>query len=264
MKLHTTAKGTAMTDTRERERERESNNGANHTKSILIGFCVLVFGYFWGGITVYKQIFPFEQIRYVKNALLGGSLQQANQPKPRNTIFQTFSPQVSVVMIGDSITQGGEWNDIFPQTKIANRGIGGDRADDILMRMEPIFSVNAKKAFLMVGINDIYSGQTTSTIFENYTNIVRQLKSKGIEVYIQSTLECSKSKCGNKLQQVRELNGKLKAYAKEQNITYININDGLTTEDDGLLSQFSLDGVHLLGNGYLKWADTLSPYIKSN
>lgn len=218
---------------------------------------MLIFGYFWGGLTVYKQIFPFEQIRGVKNALFG----QANQPKPRNTIFQTFSPQVSVVMIGDSITEGGEWNDIFPQTKIANRGISGDRADDILLRMEPIFSVNAKKAFLMVGINDISSGMTTETIFENYINIVQQLKRRGVEVYIQSTIECSKSKCGIKLQQVRDLNNKLKAYANEQNITYININTGLATEVDGLLSQYSPDGVHLLGSGYLMWAKTITPYI---
>lgn len=242
-------------------RERESNKGANKPKSLVIGFVVLLVGYFWGGMTVYKNIFPIEQIRYVKNALLGGSLQEANQSSERNTIFQTFSPQVSVVMIGDSITARGEWNDMFPQIKIANRGIGGDRADYILLRMEPIFAVNAKKAFLMVGINDIYRGQTISTIFENYTNIVRQLKKKGIEVYIQSTLECNKSKCGNKLQQVRELNGKLKAYAKEQNLTYININAQLTTEADGLLSQFSFDGIHLLGNGYLKWAETLAPYM---
>lgn len=196
--------------------------------------------------------------------LLGGSLQKPNEPKPRNTIFQTFTPQVTVVMIGDSITEGGEWSDIFPQTKIANRGIGGDKTDDILRRMEPIFSVNAKKAFVMIGINDIYNWQTIDTIFNNYIDIVRQLKSKGTDVYIQSTLECSKNKCGDKLEKVRELNKKLKAYAAEQKITYININDGLTTEEDGLLGQYSLDGVHLLGSGYLKWSKTLSPYIASN
>ena len=252
-------KRTAMTNT-----ERESNKSANKTKSILIGVLLVGFGYFFGGLTYYKQLFPFEQIRSVKNIFFGGSLQQANEPKPRNTLFQTFSPTANVVMIGDSITEGGVWDEIFTETRVSNRGIGGDRADDILLRMEPIFAVNAKKAFVMVGINDIYSGQSIEYIFTNYKNIVQQLKNKGTAVYIQSTLECSINKCGNKLDKVRELNTKLKSYAAEQKIPFIDINVGLTSEKQGLLSDYSLDGVHLLGKGYLKWSQTISPYVYSN
>ncbi|KAF0159755.1 MAG: lipolytic protein [Syntrophaceae bacterium] len=166
-------------------------------------------------------------------------------------------------MIGDSITAGGEWSEIFSQTKIANRGIGGDRAEDILRRMEPIFAVNAKKAFVMVGINDIFRYESINTIFNNYTNIVQQLRSKGTEVYIQSTLECSKSRCGNKLEKARELNEKLKAYAAQHEIAYININNGLTSETEGLLKEYTPDGIHLLGSGYLKWSKTISPYVYS-
>lgn len=227
---------------------------------------VLIVGiacYFWGGLTFYKQLFPFEQIRTVKNALLGGSVVKVYGPKPRNTIFQTFSPRANVVMIGDSITNRGEWSEIFPQTKIANRGIDGDRADDILRRMDPIFAVNAKKAFVMVGINDISSGQGVDTIFANYTNIVQQLKSRGTAVYIQSTLECSKSNCGDKLEKVRDLNGKLKAYAAQQQLAYININDGLRSEKNGLLKDYTPDGIHLLGSGYLKWSKAIAPYVNS-
>lgn len=229
-----------------------------------MALCFLLSGYLFGGLTVYKQIWPFDEIRYLKNIFFGGSLQKADEPKPRNTIFQSFSPRVAVVMIGDSITEGGEWADMFPEVKIANRGIGGDRTDDILRRMEPIFSVHAKKAFLMIGINDVYSGRDETVIFNDYISIVRQLRSNGSEVYIQSTLECSKSKCGSKLQKVRVLNNKLKAYADEHGITFININNRLATKEDGLLSQYSLDGVHLLGGGYLEWRKTIAPYIYSH
>lgn len=245
-------------------RERDGNSGANKSKSILIGICLLGFGYFFGGLTIYKQLFPYEHIRSVKNIFFAGSLQQANEPKPRNTIFQTFSPKATVVMIGDSITEGGVWDEIFTETRVSNRGIGGDRANDILLRMEPIFAVNAKKAFVMVGINDIYNGQSIDMIFTNYTSIVQQLRQKGTAVYIQSTLECSANKCGNNLEKVRELNKKLKSYAAEQKIPYIDINAGLTSEKQGLLSEYSLDGVHLLGKGYLKWSQTISPYVYSN
>ena len=231
---------------------------------MLIGICILAFGYFWGGLSATEQMFPFEQIAYIKNTLFKVSTQHTDQPKPRNSIFQVFRPQVSVVMIGDSLTEAAEWNDIFPDIKIANRGVGGDRADKILLRMEPIFAVNAKKAFLMIGINDIYSGQTISTIFDNYTNIIRQLKNRGIEVYIQSTLECSKSTCGERLEDVRKLNKKLKAYATENHVQFININDGLTSQQAGLLNVYTYDGIHLLGNGYVVWSKAIQPYMTSN
>jgi lysophospholipase L1-like esterase len=217
--------------------------------------------YFWGVLTFYKQIFPSEQLRVLKNALFGSS---SVEPKWRNTIFQTFSPQANVVMIGDSITEDAEWSEIFPQVNIANRGINGDKTDDILRRMEPIFAVNAKKAFIMVGINDIYQGRSVETTFANYTNIVQQLKSKGSAVYIQSTLECNKNACGDTLDKIRLLNLKLKAYAAQQKLIYININEGLTSEKYGLLNDYTYDGIHLLGSGYLKWSRTIAPYVNSN
>jgi lysophospholipase L1-like esterase len=167
-----------------------------------------------------------------------------------------------IVMIGDSLTQGAEWEEIFPHVTIANRGIGGDTSADILRRMEPIFSVNARKAFLMVGTNDIQAGLTTNEILKNYIDLIESLQVKGIEVYIQSTLECNKSKCGPRLIKIRELNHQLKAYADIHNLPFININYNLTTESDGLLNKFTNDGIHLLGDGYLIWSKNLAPFMK--
>jgi|LauGreSBDMM110SN_4_FD.fasta_scaffold1061378_1 hypothetical protein len=88
--------------------EIESNSSANKTKSIQIGVLLLGFGYFFGGPTYYKQLFPFEQNRSVKkNTFFGGSSQQSDELKPHNTLFQTFSLTANVVKIGDSITAGG-------------------------------------------------------------------------------------------------------------------------------------------------------------
>ena len=233
-------------------------------KTTLIVVVVGIAGYFWGGLTVYERLFPYEQVRAAYYALHDGPLGTVAKPNPRNTIFQTFSPQANVVMIGDSLTADGEWSEMFPQSKIANRGIGRDRADNILLRMDPILAVNPNKAFVMVGINDIGYGQSVDTIFSNYTNIVQQLTDKGITVYIQSTLECSKSVCGDRLDKVRDLNTRLSTYAEQQKLSYININAGLTTEKDGLLKDYTYDGTHLLGSGYLKWSKTIAPYVTSN
>ena len=46
-----------------------------------------------------------------------------------------------VVMIGDSLTDGAEWREIFPDQKIVNRGIDSDTTDGVLARLDEIVSI---------------------------------------------------------------------------------------------------------------------------
>ncbi|MEI7492977.1 MAG: GDSL-type esterase/lipase family protein [Alphaproteobacteria bacterium] len=204
---------------------------------------------------MYKYVFPFEQIKSIKSFFLP-SLPVTNAPsKPRNELFKIFCPQSDVVMIGDSITEYALWNEIFPYIRIANRGVGCDRTDDILERMEEIFSVNAKKAFLMFGINDIFAGVDVNTIFNNYIQIIKKLQDKNISCYVQSTLECSKLGHELQLKYIRSLNRKLKKYCTSNGLEYININNEIDESD------YTADGIHLLASGYLKWSKTIALYF---
>ncbi len=106
----------------------------------------------------------------------------------------------------------------------------------------------------MIGTNDIIKSFPTDDIFADYSQIVEILESKGIEVVVQSTLECSIAICGKRLQAVRELNKKLLEYTESNGLAYVNVNSGMTSEDEGLLARYSADGVHLLGEGYSVWA----------
>jgi lysophospholipase L1-like esterase len=247
---------------------RDRNNVPNTAKSILIGIFFLAFGYLLGVITVDKKIFPFEKIPLVKGVLtekysVNNSLPANPNWQERREQFEIFGRQADVVMIGDSITHFGHWGDIFSNIKIANRGISGDRTDDVIRRIDNIISVKPKKAFVMIGTNDLTLGISVDDVFSNYKKIVTSLQNNKIQVFIQSTIECSKSSCGVKLENVRKLNEKLKAYAIEKNITFININDGLTSQQDGLLKEYTNDGLHLIGNGYVVWSKTISPYVKN-
>lgn len=71
-------------------------------------------------------------------------------------------------MVGDSITQAGMWEDMFPDIRIANRGIGSDRTDDVLRRINPILSVGAHRAFIMLGVNDISPDRSVDDIVRDY------------------------------------------------------------------------------------------------
>jgi len=167
-------------------------------------------------------------------------------------------------MIGDSLTAAAPWNEIFPKVQIANRGMDGDTTHDILSRMDTILSVSPKKALIMVGINDIHRGASLDSVFQNYREIVKRLQQAGVIVIIQSTLECSKDVCGDRVNQVRDLNKQLEDFAKGNNIVFLDINADLSNPSDGLLSKFTYDGIHLLASGYVKWSERIRPYVTAN
>ena len=167
-------------------------------------------------------------------------------------------------MIGDSLTAGAPWNEIFPNVQIANRGIGGDTTDDILLRMDTILSVSPKKALIMVGINDVRRGASPGSVLRNYSEIVKRLQQAGVTVIIQSTLDCSKDVCGDQVYQIRDLNKQLEDFAKRNNIVFLDINADLSSPSDGLLSKYSYDGIHLLASGYVKWSERIRPYLTPN
>jgi len=237
--------------------------------AIILLFVAAV-GYFWGGFTVYKQIFPYYQLQILKNKYVGGSPLSSPKSKHLNdqlqrSMFQTFSPTSDVVMIGDSLTAGAPWNEIFPKVQIANRGIAGDTTDDILLRMDTILSVSPKRALIMVGINDfILRGASPGSVFQNYREIVERLQQAGVTVIIQSTLECSKEVCGDQVYQVRDLNKQLEDFAKGNNVVFLDINAVLSSPSEGLLSKYSYDGFHLFASGYVKWSQTIRPYLTAN
>ena len=63
---------------------------------------------------------------------------------------------------------------------------------------------------------------------------------------------------------MRELNQELRKYASTNNVEYIDINNGLSSETDGLLPEYTYDGIHLSGKGYLVWSRAIRPYIEVN
>lgn len=245
--------------------------GNNHIKlaqkwsqKALVWVVLFFLGFLFGAIITHRKILPIDEIREFKNSLTKNiSSLQANPSWPeRVEQFEIFGREADVVMIGDSITQAGHWEDIFPGSSIANRGVGGDRTDDILRRIHSIQSTKPKKAFLMIGINDFTSGKNINETLNDYIKIVEYLKKQNIIVFIQSTIECRRLVCRDKLDKVRELNKKLEAYANNNKLVFINLNSDISTEQDGLLEKYTYDGIHLLGRGYVEWRKKIKPFIE--
>ncbi|MBY0540859.1 MAG: hypothetical protein K2P52_05535 [Campylobacterales bacterium] len=164
-----------------------------------------------------------------------------------------------IVMLGDSITDEGEWAELLDSRLVQNRGISGDTTDGVLQRLDSI-NKSAEKVFIMIGVNDIMRGKSVDEIFFNYQKIIQILKEKNIKVYIQSTLFIGEKRAENFNIKVETLNIKLKQFASDNNLIFIDLNKILSS-NKMLKHEFTSDDLHINGSAYKLWVQEIKKYF---
>ncbi|GHU83511.1 hypothetical protein FACS189468_8660 [Spirochaetia bacterium] len=121
------------------------------------------------------------------------SYQDNPQYNWRNSYFAVYKKaNIKIVMLGDSITQGIQWNELLGRADIANRGIGSDTTRGFLNRMADIIDLNHEFCFVMGGINDIGHTIPVKEIGINIKIIIDQCKYNNITPVVQSCLYVSR------------------------------------------------------------------------
>lgn len=188
----------------------------------------------------------------------------------RATLFEKLPVTSSdVIFLGNSITNGAEWSELFRNPHVKNRGISGDIAEGVYDRLGVITEGRPKKIFLLIGINDVARGTVADTIVKRIEKIVRRIKEETprTKIYIQSLLPVNDQfgKFGGHTSRgnvVLDVNRKLVLLAEKEAVTYIDLYSHFKNENDEKLNpQYTNDGLHLLGNGYMLWKKIVEKYI---
>jgi lysophospholipase L1-like esterase len=177
---------------------------------------------------------------------------------------QMPTPKNCIIWLGDSITDGGEWSELFPQYNTLNRGISADNTFGILYRLHEIIRRKPKKLFILIGINDIGKNIPDEVIVSNYRKIIDslQLQTPSTKIYVQSILPTNNNFTNfknhqNKTEHIVFVNKELKKLCAEKEITYVNLHDAFLNAEGKLDEKYTNDGLHLTGEGYLKWKEVL-------
>lgn len=189
----------------------------------------------------------------------------------RATLFEELPiTSKDIVFLGNSITNGAEWSELFQNKNVKNRGISGDICMGVYDRLDAILKGKPAKIFLLIGINDVNRGTPADTIVSRIGMIARKIKadSPKTKLYLQSVLPVTdhyKMFQGHtsRWQVIPEINKGLIRLAAEEGATYIDLYSHFVDEKTGKMNiNYTNDGLHLLGKGYMKWVEIVKPYIK--
>lgn len=174
----------------------------------------------------------------------------------------------SIVFLGNSLTFGGNWNELFGITNAVNRGIIGNTAADIDARLSPITSAKPKAIFLMTGANDISHDLSADSVAKSIIHLVERIQTETprTKIYLQSLLPINNSFGRYKLifdkeQTFRDVNCLLEKYTSENGIEWIYLYPLFCDENQNLREELTNDGLHLKPEGYEIWSKALCPYI---
>ncbi|MAT56485.1 MAG: hypothetical protein K8F60_17695 [Melioribacteraceae bacterium] len=186
--------------------------------------------------------------------------------------------QADIVMLGNSLTQGVNWNELLGRSGVVNRGITSDVTQGFLSRMQYVYKLKPKICFIMGGVNDVYNWTPVQTIYENYLKIIAGLQARGIKPVIQSALYAGKDWGKDWLavnrpelkpievnegrnKEIDVLNTMLENFAKQNNIDYIDLNS-LTKRGKFIKDELVYDGIHLNARGYKIWGAEVDKILK--
>lgn len=201
-------------------------------------------------------------------------------PKPRDGNWMkrhdSFNERVKkgnvdLLLIGDSITQGWEgagkdtWEKHYGKRNAVNLGIGGDRTQHVLWRLDNgnIEGIAPKLAVLMIGTNNSNgTDNTAEEIGEGIQAIVKKLRANLPQTKV---LILAVFPRGEKPNPQREKNAKASEIASkladDQMVFFQDIGPKFLTADGVLTKEIMPDYLHLSPQGYDIWAASIEPNV---
>jgi beta-glucosidase len=195
-----------------------------------------------------------------------------NRDVPRHKQINERAKQgdVDLLFLGDSITQGWEgagkdvWAKFYGSRKAMNAGIGGDRTQHILWRLDNgnVDGLKPKLAVLMIGTNN--SGNNTSEeIAKGVKAIVEKLAVKLPETKV---LVLGIFPRGANADDARRkvnvgANEIIKTLDDGKKVYYLDIGDKFLQPDGTLSKEIMPDLLHLSPKGYEIWAESIEPKV---
>ena len=180
---------------------------------------------------------------------------------------------VGLLFIGDSITAGWRnaqetWNKYYGKCSPANFGIGGDRTQHVLWRIEngELDGISPKVVVLMIGTNNT-GGDSAEAIAKADIKIVQSIRAKlpKTKVLVLGVFPRGDRKTGElsatAMPKIKEVNAALAKLDDGNTIRFLDITDKVLSGGK-IPADVMPDQLHPNAKGYQIWAEAMQPLLE--
>jgi lysophospholipase L1-like esterase len=188
-----------------------------------------------------------------------------------NERVKTNGAEASLIFIGDSITQGWEgagkdvWKKYYEPRHALNLGIGGDRTEHLLWRMDHgnLEGLHPKVAVVLIGVNNAPDeGNSPGDIFAGVKAVVEKLEQKLPETQILLLgIFPFKENFHPYRGKVVQINQALHRYADEKRVHFLDFGYLYLDTNGKIPKEMMKDFLHPGADGYKVWAKAMEPKL---
>jgi lysophospholipase L1-like esterase len=207
--------------------------------------------------------------------------ESATEPKPRDEKWmkrheaylqeaKENAGKVDLLFVGDSITDGWHgqkklWADNWQPLKAHNIGIGGDRTQHVIWRLQngEVAGIKPKLTVLMIGTNNL-GGNTNEEIVAGIAGCVNEIKKQIPEtkVLLLAVFPRGEKADNPSRARIKAINQEIaKLDDGGKTVKYLDIGAKFLEEDGTLPKSVMPDALHPNAKGYQIWIDATMPTV---
>ncbi len=166
----------------------------------------------------------------------------------------------ATAFVGDSLTQGGNWQEWLADEEVLNFGVSGDTTDDVIARLGQVIESGPGSIVLLIGTNDLAWRRSAEHIVRNVETILVTLRRDLPEtrILVQSVMPRGHEFAAD----IRDVNRHLWQFAPTIHAQWLDLWPAMALDDGELNPAYSDDRLHLNDAGYSAWLGELKPALE--
>jgi len=164
----------------------------------------------------------------------------------------------SIVMLGDSITAGGDWDALLPGRKVVNQGYPGFTTAQLLPVAVDVAASTPATVFVLTGTNDVRDSLPPQRTQNDLAAIldVFDAASPQTRVVIQTVLPRAATAA-----EIVATNEAISALAARRGLEVLDLYPEFDDGSGGLRAAETTDGWHLSVVGYDRWSGLVEQHL---
>lgn len=178
--------------------------------------------------------------------------------------------KVDVLFVGDSITEGWDWQiwqKNFAPLNAANFGIGGDHTGNLLWRLQhgAIGNIQPTLIVLLIGVNNFgHLNESPEQVAAGVTKVVQQLELAwpNSKILLNAVFPFDQDAKSPNRAKVTELNQRIGKLGNNKTIFFKDYGSLMVEKNGNISPEIMKDFLHPTPKGYQVWADAMTPDIQ--